>query len=73
MDQRYFDSNGIEFFPLSEKGVDLYTLTVYLDEHKVCEGTINGDCHVSYLSSQADEWVGKDNWNRLETSFYKHN
>jgi len=43
-----------------------YTLNVYLNDHKVCFGTVLKDHTIDILISEANDWAGKDNWNRLE-------
>jgi hypothetical protein len=48
-----------------------YTLTGYLDDVRVGFGTVLEGHPAYHLVSQANEWFGKDNWNRLELSFYK--
>ncbi len=48
-----------------------YTLTAYLDAVKIGQGTVLEDHPTFHLVSQANEWFGKDNWNRLELTFYK--
>jgi hypothetical protein len=48
-----------------------YTLTGYLDDVKVGFGTVLEDHTVDILISEADDWFGKDSWNRLELTFYK--
>ena len=49
----------------------LYTLTGYLDAEQVGYGTVLEDHTVDVLISEANDWFGKDNWNRLELTFYK--
>lgn len=49
----------------------LYTLTAYLGDVKVGEGTVIEDQPIFHLVSQANEWFGKDNWDRFEITFYK--
>ena len=49
----------------------LYTLTAYLDDVRVGCGTVLEDHTVDILISEANDWFGKDNWNRLELSYYK--
>jgi hypothetical protein len=48
-----------------------YTLTGYLDDVKVGYGTVLEDHPIEHLVNEANEWFGKDNWNRLELTFYK--
>jgi hypothetical protein len=48
-----------------------YTLTGYLDDVKVGYGTVLEDHPIEHLVNEANEWFGKDHWNRLELSFYK--
>jgi hypothetical protein len=43
-----------------------YTLTAYLDDVKVGYGTVLEDHTVDILISEANDWFGKDRWNRLE-------
>jgi riboflavin biosynthesis pyrimidine reductase len=49
----------------------LYTLTAYLDAVKVGSGTVLEDHPTYHLVSQANEWFGDHNWNRLEIAYYK--
>ena len=48
-----------------------YTLTAYLDSVKVGFGTVLEDHPIEYLVEQANDWFGKDNWNRFEIEVYK--
>ena len=48
-----------------------YTLTAYLDDVRIGCGTVLEDHPTYHLVGQANEWFGKDNWNRLELTFYK--
>ena len=43
-----------------------YLLTAYLDDVRVGYGTVLDYHPVVHIISQANEWFGKDNWNRLE-------
>jgi hypothetical protein len=49
----------------------LYTLTGYLDGERVGYGTVLEDHTVDILISEANDWFGKDGWNRLELTVYK--
>lgn len=49
----------------------LYTLTAYLDSVKVGLGTVLEDYSIEYIVEQANDWFGKDNWNRFEIEVYK--
>jgi hypothetical protein len=43
-----------------------YLLSIYLDDVRVAYGDVMSNWDIVALTQVANEWAGKDNWNRLE-------
>jgi len=43
-----------------------YTLYVFQDDVRVSFGTVPSDWNCDQLITEANEWAGENNWNRLE-------